>query len=674
MNVLVYSGPGTTADAVRHTLELLRRILLPYYAVVSVLGQLLRLEPWEHKTLLVVIPGGADLQFCKELNGVGNSKITKYVRGGGAFVGFCAGGYFALAKCEFEVGSDREVSGRRELGFFPGVCRGTAYSGFEYQQQTGARAVTLDVNVDAFAPGAVAPRLVHYYNGGGVFIDAHKQPNTTVLALYTEVTDVPAGSGAAAAVVLCQVGKGRAVLCGTHPEFTPDLMKPLQHTEPHYYALVQELRQNNEQRAQFLQQILVHLGLKTNQEAAGAVPRLTPLIVSTATPELATGLVRSLQEGVGIDASGLMHCAKDTFRVVTSGELQAPASLDAEEYEDPEEAIKILSVCGTQYPPHKETPFFNVAHFHAELQRQAARDNTTATLGTTLVYGEVLTLTNLLMDKNHSLMALLPHGFTITATTQVSGRGRGGNVWINPPGVLPNLVMLRLPLAVVKRAPLVFVQYLCTLAMVEAVCLYDAGQYRDMPMHIKWPNDLYIVKPEHVGRTGAKPNDDDRVVVKVGGTLVTSSVVGKDYIVIPGIGINVANAAPTTLLNLVLELLNQVRAAQGLPRLAPYTPEALLARYLVVLDQMYSRFLQQGFAPFLDMYYSRWLHSNQEVTLETHGGVRARIAGISADWGMLLADELNPDGSLRVGHRHELQPDGNSFDMFKGLISKKASV
>ena len=52
--------------------------------------------------------------------------------------------------------------------------------------------------------------------------------------------------------------------------------------------------------------------------------------------------------------------------------------------------------------------------------------------GSILGYSEVITSTNTIMDKNPQWLEHLPNGFTITATTQIAGRGRGGNVWVNP--------------------------------------------------------------------------------------------------------------------------------------------------------------------------------------------------------------------------------------------------
>lgn len=52
--------------------------------------------------------------------------------------------------------------------------------------------------------------------------------------------------------------------------------------------------------------------------------------------------------------------------------------------------------------------------------------------------------------------------------------------------------------------------------------------------------------------------------------------------------------------------------------------------------------------------------------MTTHNDEKAKIVGITSDYGMLEAVSVNKS---RV--KFTLQPDGNSFDMLKGLIIKK---
>ena len=104
-----------------------------------------------------------------------------------------------------------QVIGERELAFFPGICRGSAFPGFVYHSQAGARAVELNHSFKC------------YYNGGGVFLDAELYDRVQVLASYTTTNElhVDPGRGAAAAVVYCKVGDGAAILTGPHPELVP---------------------------------------------------------------------------------------------------------------------------------------------------------------------------------------------------------------------------------------------------------------------------------------------------------------------------------------------------------------------------------------------------------------------------------------------------------------------
>lgn len=168
------------------------------------------------------MPGGADLGYCRILDGEGNRKISQYVNKGGAYLGLCAGGYYGSGRCEFEEGRrGMEVMGDRELAFFPGTCRGLAYPGFVYHSEIGTRAAEIRVNKEALSTtsSTISDSLHVYYNGGGVFVDASnfKNRGVEVLAEFVDHPQVDSGEGSAA-VVYCRVGQGGAVLTSPHPE------------------------------------------------------------------------------------------------------------------------------------------------------------------------------------------------------------------------------------------------------------------------------------------------------------------------------------------------------------------------------------------------------------------------------------------------------------------------
>lgn len=219
INILIYAGPSTSLPSVRHATWTLRRLLGAQYSIQTISSDQLLKEPWPSTCALLIIPGGADSGYCRILNGAGNRRIKAYVQGGGRYLGLCAGGYYGCSKCEFEVGRKGwEVVGTRELGFYPGVCRGLAFQGFVYGSEAGARAVKLSVKSGSVE--GVEGNFTSYYNGGGVFVDAEKfkERGVEVLATFEEDLAVESGEGKAA-VVYCAVGQGSAILTGPHPEY-----------------------------------------------------------------------------------------------------------------------------------------------------------------------------------------------------------------------------------------------------------------------------------------------------------------------------------------------------------------------------------------------------------------------------------------------------------------------
>lgn len=188
---------------------------------MSIGGDALLKEPWSSSCALLVFPGGADLGYCQTLNGEGCRRITQYVARGGSYLGFCAGAYFASGFCEFEKGNKKlEVIGERELGFFPGICRGLAFAGFQYGSEVGAKAVNLRVSKGSLNGDDVPDSFLSYYNGGGVFVDAPLFEGTGVeiLASYTQDLKVDSGQGSAA-VIFSKIDSGSVVLSCTHPEY-----------------------------------------------------------------------------------------------------------------------------------------------------------------------------------------------------------------------------------------------------------------------------------------------------------------------------------------------------------------------------------------------------------------------------------------------------------------------
>ena len=386
-----------------------------------------------------------------------------------------------------------------------------------------------------------------------------------------------------------------------------------------------------------------------------------------------TGLTRAALEIV----SGAKHKAlNDAREQEKDGEKSGHASPT-----DHAQTIKTI-IFHPSLPSKQETPHFDhAAYFDVLAPSLQSSSSSQTSFGTPLLTTAVTTSTSTLLSSNPTVTSRLPAGTTFIAQTQLSGRGRGENVWVSPAGALMFTTVFKHSLADNVRAPIVFVQYLAAMAVVEAVKSYDVGTksvYEDVPVRLKWPNDVYALAPQHVGQTTDENAEGWRErYVKIGGILVNTSFAGGDFTIVLGIGLNLDNAAPTTSLNALVSALNKQRSKER--RMAPMARERLLAAIMNKFGELYDKFKTQGFAGELEgRYLDMWLHSRQVVTLETEGGARASIKGVSTDWGLLVAEEVDEGVTTNCEHAYSgqrrtftLQSDSNSFDFFKGLLKRK---
>ncbi|KAK6347718.1 biotin holocarboxylase synthetase [Orbilia javanica] len=659
MNVLVYSGPGTSAESVRQCINTLRRLLTPHYAIVPIGAEAFIKDPWASTCVLVCLPGGADLGYCKALNGAGNRILRQYVRRGGKYLGFCAGAYFASANIEFEKGDPSlEVTGARELGFFPGLCRGAAFKGFKYNSEAGARLCQLDATrmlSDMGAPDS----FKSYYNGGGVFIDANglKDRGVDVLARYRDKLDIGQEGGNAAAVG-CHIGAGYAILIGAHPEFVAGTPEQSSMVQMEGGGSPGGWKYNEEQRLMFMSALLKVLGLKSNSSKDPTSPILSGLHLSGLNSADVVSLLKGLRD-VGIPredgASPVVIEAETTTFLFGEQDTTLTESTTGASTTDDSTTIYVKTY-KNGLPADEKTPYFNIPAYFQNLCTYQKQSKKKLSYGSLLLYGELMTSTNSILDKNFKLLQKLPPGFMVVATKQTAARGRGSNPWISPLGGLVFSVVVRHNIKHAVKAPVVFIQYLIALSIVKAIKLYDVG-YDKMPVYIKWPNDIYAKSTK-----GMSTQPEKGGFAKIGGILVSANFAGDEFVLVIGCGINVTNSVPTTSLKILAEAID--------PPLPAYEHEKLLAKIIVTFELYYTRFLDEGFRAFEREYYEHWLHSGQVVDLESSSNSKACIQGISMDDGMLVVSEID-EHNMHTGKEFKLQADGNSFDFFNGLLRRK---
>ncbi|KAJ1795744.1 biotin holocarboxylase synthetase, partial [Coemansia sp. RSA 2399] len=691
LNVLVYCGPGIGLNAYAYLIRTLRQFLGHRYAIIPVDPETLRKEPWESKAAMLVVPGGRDMPYAAAMNGEINKRIKEWVHRGGRYLGFCAGGYYGSGHCEFQPGTPLEVIGDRELAFFKGTCLGCAYPGYDYKSEDGARAAEAVVERDAFKlPAAFWKRdptnVRIYYNGGGYFLTDEflgKHPandNALVLVRYASDVSDPRNRTklvtGAPAVISCKAGRGVAVLSGLHPEYAWDFLAPSCYTQSHNKHLVALLRSHDAYRRRLLGAMLAHMKIDVDKDAL--VDNVSPdrsIRVPTRTP---TFLVPARVSGVAAaattmyalknaasargqnDADGVidtvLHDAADDIHIISAisenGQRRVPrayqdavllpSALDpaskhnlvglegAELVQDTTKDQSMLVLCTQDsLPGSSETPRFDMS-----LAIQYMREEKAHTAGAWLMYSDTTNSTQTFMEKNTRLQALLPNGTVNVATVQLAGRGRGRNAWISPVGCLQFTMLLRHP--TMKQAPVVMMQYLMSVAIVEAVKAQPG--YEGIPLRLKWPNDVYALHTP-VGDSSDSSESTDPSYSKIGGILVGSSFKAGEFTLLFGCGINVANPLPTTSIN---KLIHEYNISHG-TSLAEMSLEKVVALVTAKFEELYRKFLVSGFEPLLPLYYKNWLHTDQHVSLANQGFERAKVIGLCPTSGLLRVSSLiNP--------------------------------
>jgi biotin--protein ligase len=208
-SIFLYRDDGVCPSSLRATVRSLRTVTNRPITLVT-RDNFLE-AGWEKKAEMVIIPGGRDVPYSLALQGAANRRIRNYVANGGRYFGICAGAYYGSASVCFEKGGPLEVIGSRELSFFPGSAIGPALGlgEFCYENSHGARITSLALSETYFSDKSAKV----YYNGGCTF--NLETANVTALAHYEDLLEK------SPAIILCQVGQGKALLSGVHPEYNP---------------------------------------------------------------------------------------------------------------------------------------------------------------------------------------------------------------------------------------------------------------------------------------------------------------------------------------------------------------------------------------------------------------------------------------------------------------------
>lgn len=132
-----------------------------------------------------------------------------------------------------------------------------------------------------------------------------------------------------------------------------------------------------------------------------------------------------------------------------------------------------------------------------------------------------------------------------------------------------------------------------------------------------------------------------------------------------GVGFNLNNLIPTTCVNEMIKAYN-LKNNTNLPYLQYERFFANLFNEIEELIDFVQTDEPNGFRHLYNLYYKLWLHSDAEIVIIDADGHKklATIIGID-DYGYLLVQQPGHDEPESV------HPDGNTFDILRGLISAK---
>lgn len=208
LKVAIFDGKGASDGGIENTEGRIKSI--PQVSITRVKAEVwakIDLKPFD----VVVFSGGSGSAQAEAIGEAGRNNVREYIRGGGGYVGICAGAYLACSTFKWSLGilNATTVSSKWQ--------RGQAFVDFEITE--AGRNLLGDVK---------GTFKVRYHNGPII-----KPAERTDVPAYTAVTlfrSEVAGYGSPAGIMVNSpaqavgtFGKGRVFVSSPHPENTPGL-------------------------------------------------------------------------------------------------------------------------------------------------------------------------------------------------------------------------------------------------------------------------------------------------------------------------------------------------------------------------------------------------------------------------------------------------------------------
>ncbi|RPD68132.1 hypothetical protein L226DRAFT_473904 [Lentinus tigrinus ALCF2SS1-7] len=522
MNVLVYTGSDVSPISHTNALASLRSLLIPNYAVQPVTSPALSAHPWSASCALLVLPSLLSSKSPSSGNGVAPlnaaaaNEIQNYVASGGRLLSLGTPARAQPRRANTSLSLSAQMAGVSISGLDLSSSQPQSKLTIEDPESRVSFSLTPIPRAESDEESTADVQLTlddgtHIEGVGRAgeidLSDVSQGGNIKIIARLRTDAESPVG-------IQAHIGRGSTAIWSLHLE------SPLSGDE------------KDQARISLLKGTLSNLGLTVPSQASETQTRArpTPQILSAAPwrPGVVSSILRALQIPSLADTKPFeLKDSNDTFLVHPSSSaarvFAETREVAAKSSEDPAtwnpKHIVVYAGEGEHgsLPPHVLTPKFDIATYYDALSKTRKEHGCPETypqnewgVGEALLYGEVVTSTQTILDKNMRLLSTLQTPFLSLASAQLTGRGRGGNVWLSPPGCLQFSLLLRVPLSALPAQKIVFVQYLFALAVAEACRSEQVLAAEGARVRIKWPNDIYAI-----ARDGEKK--------KIGGILVNTS-------------------------------------------------------------------------------------------------------------------------------------------------------
>ncbi|MFF2887559.1 biotin--[acetyl-CoA-carboxylase] ligase [Paenibacillus sp. NPDC057967] len=184
-----------------------------------------------------------------------------------------------------------------------------------------------------------------------------------------------------------------------------------------------------------------------------------------------------------------------------------------------------------------------------------------------------------------------PEGTLVLAEEQTGGRGRMGRGWVSPQGKGIWMSMVMRPHVPIHCAPQL------TLLTAVALCR-SLRRLTQLPIGIKWPNDLLIHRKKISGILLESAAEDERLKYIIAGIGISVNLSEGDY--------------PEELLVKATSL--RIEAGQ------PFNRRQIVTEFLQEWETLYDLFLQEGFSAIAALWESLSVSIGQKVRLVTPQG------------------------------------------------------